>query len=78
MLKACGRVVYLLSMPGGKSVSYTTTALLLGIACAQAYCFLNSLYHKCTQVLHCGFLIFSSVISGLYPLSTQPIKTTTF
>lgn len=78
MHNSCGRAVHSLLIPGGKSVGYTTTLLSTTTACAQAYSVVNSLYYKCTQVIHRSFCDFSSVNFGLYPLSTQPIKTTTF
>lgn len=78
MHRVCGRTVYYPSMLVGKSLGYNPRRILGLSACAQNYEVVNSLYYKCTQLLHNGFINFVSVNQWLYPLSTQPIKTTTF
>lgn len=46
-------------------------------AWGQSYRFINSLCNKSTQVFPRLNVFFVSVTGRLYPLSTQPIKTTT-
>jgi len=75
---SCGKSVNGLWSIWAKSVSYTTTHFLASRACVQSYEFVDSLYYKCTQVLHSSFIDFISVNGKFYSLSTQPIKTTTY
>lgn len=44
----------------------------------QTHLVIQILYHLCTQVLHYKNVFSVSVKEHFYPLSTQPIKTTTF
>lgn len=77
MPNTCGLAVYSLWASSGIVFRLTHRSLNSQNAWVQSYGFLRSLYQLCTQVLHWCFGNSMSVISKFYPLSTQPIKTTT-
>lgn len=78
MLSACGLSVHYIQHACAQLVILTHSPRSASFAWVQTHGLLRSLYQLCTQVLHRVFSVFSSVIPQLYPLSTQPIKTTTF
>lgn len=78
MPNSCGLTVYYPLHACAQPMRLTHSPRRSAFAWVQTYVVLRSLYYLCTQVLHRHFNVFSSVISQLYPLSTQPIKTTTF
>lgn len=73
----CGLAVYYVRASCAQTIRLTHRQASGIFAWVQSYVVVDSLYNKLTQLLHRLNVIFQSVISYLYPLSTQPIKTTT-
>lgn len=62
---------------GAQALGCTHGSKITNPSWVQSYRLMRWLYQKSTQAMHRQNLIFQSVIFHLYPLSTQPIKTTT-
>lgn len=75
--KSCGLAVHYVRSSRVQLLGLTHSLASAHKAWVQLYGFVDSLYQFCTQVVHANFNVFISVKSLLYPLSTQPIKTTT-
>jgi hypothetical protein len=74
---SCGLSAACLWTSWGKKPSYTHKEVRAFFTWGKASGVLNSLYQNCTQFIHDGFVVSTVVNPWLYPLSTEPIKTTT-
>ena len=75
--KSCGLAVYYTWLACAQIIRLTHRQNYGTFGWVQPYGFVNNLCNKSTQFFPCSNVNFLSVISGLYPLSTQPIKTPT-
>ena len=78
MPNTCGLTVH--GLWASKVQLFALTHIISAVrnAWVKTYGFVDSLHTYCTQVLHGSFYKTTSVFMQFYPLSTQPIKTTTF